>query len=126
MPNLYINPETALERFPAPCTDFWEIQNEELKFKTLLVKFSILYKDLKTAVTACAAGGPHHRMRRRAQAVLAHHRGFSIDQLVVLFATHRNVVSRWLGRWQRWGLAGLAEGARSGRPPKQDEVVKKK
>ena len=75
---------------------------------------------------ACVVGGPHPRMRRRAQAVLAHHRGFSIDQLVVLFATHRNVVSRWLGRWQRWGLAGLAEGARSGRPAKQDEVVKKK
>jgi len=72
---------------------------------------------------ACVAGGPHPRMRRRAQAVLAHHRGFSIDQLVVLFATHRNVVSRWLGRWQRWGLA---EGARSGRPPKQNEAVRKK
>ncbi|WP_083322487.1 helix-turn-helix domain-containing protein [Hymenobacter lapidarius] len=75
---------------------------------------------------ACVAGGPHPRMRRRAQAVLAHHRGFCIDQLVVLFATHRNVVSRWLGRWQRWGLAGLAEGARSGRPPKLAETVKKK
>lgn len=75
---------------------------------------------------ACALRGPHPRMRRRAQAVLAHHRGLSLAQLAAAFATHRNVVSRWLSRWQRHGVAGLAEGRRAGRPPKLPAEAKKK
>ena len=77
---------------------------------------------------ACALRGPHPhpRMRRRAQAVLAHHRGLCIDQLVTAFGAQRNAVSRWLSRWQRLGLAGLAEGRRAGRPPKLPEAAQKK
>ena len=79
---------------------------------------------------ACALHGPHPRMRRRAQAVLAHHRGLCIDQLVTAFGAQRNAVSRWLSRWlsrwQRLGLAGLAEGRRAGRPPKLPEAAQKK
>ncbi len=75
---------------------------------------------------ACALRGTHPRMRRRAQAVLAHHRGRCIDQLVAAFGVHRNAVSRWLSRWQRLGLAGLAEGQRAGRPPKLPETAQKK
>ena len=75
---------------------------------------------------ACALRGPHPRMRRRAQAVLAHHRGLCIDQLAAAFGAHRNAVGRWLSRWQRLGLAGLAEGRRAGRPPKLPETAQKK
>lgn len=75
---------------------------------------------------ACALRGPHPRMRRRAQAVLAHHRGLCIDQLVAAFGVHRNAVSRWLSRWQRLGVAGLAEGRRAGRPPKLPAPAQKK
>ena len=75
---------------------------------------------------ACALHGPHPRMHRRAQAVLAHHRGLCIAQLVAAFGARRNAVSRWLSRWQRFGLAGLAEGSRAGRPPKLPAPAQKK
>ena len=75
---------------------------------------------------AGALRGPHPRMRRRAQAVLAHHRGLRIDQLAAAFGAHRNAVGRWLSRGQRLGLAGLAEGRRAGRPPTLPEPAQKK
>ena len=74
---------------------------------------------------AAAANGPYPRMRRRAQAVLGHHRGLCLGQLVTLYAVGYNAVSRWLLRWQRHGLAGQAEGLRAGRPPKLPEPVQK-
>ena len=64
-------------------------------------------------------------MRRRAQAVLGHHRGASIQDLATLFAVRDNTVSEWLRHWQKRGLAGLAEGERSGRPPKLPPPIKK-
>lgn len=39
-------------------------------------------------LAACALRGPHQRMRRRAQAVLAHHRGLCINQLAAAFGAH--------------------------------------
>ena len=75
---------------------------------------------------AAAANGPHPRMRRRAQAVLGHCRGLSIAQLAALYAVGRNAISRWLSHWERCGIAGLAEGARAGRPPKLVPTVQKK
>jgi transposase len=65
-------------------------------------------------------------MRRRAQAVLGHHRGTTPTQLATLFAVGYNTVGIWLRRWQQLGLAGLAEGARTGRPAKLPPPVKKK
>ena len=75
---------------------------------------------------AVAANGPHPRMRRRAQAVLGHHRGLCLDQLATLYAVGYNAVSRWLLRWQRHGVAGLAEGMRTGRPLNLPEPIQKK
>ncbi len=79
-----------------------------------------------TTLEAAAAHGPHPRMRRRAQAVLGHHRGMTMNQLATLYRVGRNAISRWLARWQQVGLAGLCEGARSGRPPKLTPEAKKK
>lgn len=69
---------------------------------------------------------PHHRERRRALAVLGHHRGQSLPQLASLFAMRYATVHDWLTRWQRRGLAGLAEGARAGRPLTLDAAAQKK
>jgi transposase len=69
---------------------------------------------------------PHHRERRRALAVLGHHRGQSLGQLATLFAVRYATVHDWLTRWQRHGLAGLAEGRRSGRPRKLAPAAEKK
>lgn len=71
----------------------------------------------------------HHRKRRRALAILGHHRGQSLPQLAGLFAVRYATVHEWLSRWQGQGLAGLAglaEGPRAGRPPKLDAAAKKK
>jgi transposase len=65
-------------------------------------------------------------MRRRALAVLGHHRGQSLRQLAALFAVRYATVHDWLTRWHRHGLAGLAEGARAGRPPRLDPSAQKK
>ncbi len=75
---------------------------------------------------ACTQHGPHSRQRRRAQAVLAHHRGLGLPQLARVFAVDYTTAHRWLQSWERYGLAGLAEGARAGRPPKLDPDAKKK
>ena len=90
-----------------------------------LAPLPLLAPEIAT-LEAAAASGPHLRMRRRAQAVLGHHRGATIAQLAAWFAVGYNSVSEWLRRWQRQGLAGLAEGKRSGRPPKLPPAAKKK
>ena len=89
---------------------------------------------LATALTADELRGleyysqhaSHHRERRRALAVLGHHRGQSLAQLAALFAVRYATVHDWLTRWQGQGLSGLAEGPRAGRPPKLDAAAQKK
>jgi transposase len=73
-----------------------------------------------------AAHAPHMRQRKRAQAVLSHHRGLSLQQLAAAYATRRDPVRAWLTRFTQGGVAALAEGARSGRPPKLGEAAQKK
>ena len=68
----------------------------------------------------------HHRERRRALAILGHHRGQSLPQLAALFAVRYATVHDWLSRWRTQGLAGLAEGLRAGRPPKLAVAAQKK
>ena len=75
---------------------------------------------------ACSHHAPHPRQRRRALAVLAHHRGQSLPQLARFFAVAYQTAHGWLQAWERQGIAGLAEGPRSGRPPKLDPATQKK
>jgi len=49
---------------------------------------------------------------------LGHHRGQSLDQLATFYAVRYATVHAWITAWDRHGLAGLAEGSRSGRPLK--------
>lgn len=86
----------------------------------------LLTADEITTLTACSLHGPHPRQRRRALAVLGHHRGQSVGQLAHFFAVRYATVHAWLGAWQQRGLAGLAEGRRAGRPPKLAPEAKKK
>ena len=79
-----------------------------------------------TCLEACSQHGPHPRMRRRALAVLGHHRGQTLPQLAALFAVGYATVHGWVQAWHRAGLAGLAEGRRAGRPPKLAPAAQKK
>lgn len=75
---------------------------------------------------ACSSHGPHPRQRRRALAILGHHRGQSLPQLATFFAVRYATVHDWLQAWQQDGIAGLAEGRRAGRPPKLRADAQKK
>jgi transposase len=79
-----------------------------------------------TTLEACSLHARHPRQRRRAQAILGHHRGHSLTQLAAFYAVRYATVHAWLQAWQDYGLAGLAEGKRAGRPPKLDVPTQKK
>ena len=74
----------------------------------------------------CSHHARHPRQRRRAQAVLGHHRGQSLNQLAAFFAVRYATVHGWLTAWCDQGLAGLLEGQRAGRPPKLPPAAQKK
>ena len=75
---------------------------------------------------ACSLHAPHPRQRRRAQAILGHHRGQSLGQLARFYAVRYATVHAWVQAWLSHGLAGLAEGKRAGQPPKMSEAAQKK
>jgi transposase len=61
----------------------------------------------------------HHgqfRVRHRAHALLLSGRGYTIEQLQAIFEVKRDTISAWLDRWERDGIVGLFDQARSGRP----------
>jgi transposase len=64
---------------------------------------------------------PHPGFRRRAHAILLSAKGYSVNQISDILATHRETVSIWLTRWDTQGLCSLREHARAGRPPIYDE-----
>ncbi len=78
------------------------------------------------ALEQVAATGVHARERKRAQAVLSHSRGLSLDQLAAAYAVGRDTVRAWLTRFEQGGAAALAEGPRAGRPRKLDPAAQKK
>lgn len=79
----------------------------------------------QAALAAVVRSGAHHRTRRRAEAILAHHRGQTINQLARHYGVDRDTVSHWLQRWRTGGVTGLVEGARSGRPARLGAAEKK-
>lgn len=89
-------------------------------------RHTILTASEEQTLEACSHHAPHARQRRRALAVLAHGRGQQLRQIALLFAVRYETARGWLQTWERLGVAGLAEGARAGRPPKLDGDTKKK
>jgi transposase len=78
------------------------------------------------ALEQVAATGAHARERKRAQAVLSHSRGLTLSQLAAAYAADRDTVRAWLTRFERGGVAALAEGARTSRPRKLTPAAQKK
>lgn len=90
-----------------------------------LLPISLTVDEVQT-LEACALHALHPRQRRRAQALLGHHRGQSLVQLTTFYAVRYATVHAWVAAWRTHGLAGLAEGHRSGRPPKVSGEAQKK
>lgn len=67
--------------------------------------------------------GATHRERVRAHAVLLSARGVRIEELAEFFGAERDAVGRWLSRWEKGGVAALADRPRSGRPRALDKAA---
>src|SRR4029450_13448704 len=59
---------------------------------------------------------PSRRARMRAHSLLLSHQRYPIPQIARLYQVDPRRVSAWMGRWQAWGLVGLYDRPRSGRP----------
>ena len=57
------------------------------------------------------------RVRNRAHAILLSCSKYPIDEIAVICGVHRNTLCRWIERWHEFGLKGLRDGEKEGRPP---------
>lgn len=57
------------------------------------------------------------RLRNRSHAVLLSFERYPIDEITVICRVHRNTVSRWLDSWRQFGMDGLVDAPKEGRPP---------
>ncbi len=69
---------------------------------------------------------PSSRTRSRAHALLLSHRHFLIDELAKIFFSDRDTISHWLDEWETYGIVGLFDAPRTGRPCKLTEKEKQK
>jgi transposase len=60
---------------------------------------------------------PSRRTRMSAHSLLLSHQRYTIPQIARLYQVDQRRVSAWMERWQAWGLVGLYDRPRSGRPP---------
>jgi len=61
--------------------------------------------------------GETRRIRQRAHAVLLSHSGKTVNELAETFEVNRDTVRDWFDTWERDGVQGLADKARTGKPP---------
>lgn len=55
--------------------------------------------------------------RKRAHAILLSAKGFKIPQISQMLEIERRAISRWIDHWEAYGVLGLYDKPRSGRPP---------
>jgi len=66
-----------------------------------------------------------YRVAKRLQAVILNSEGRTSGKLAGILKAPRSKVSEWLSRYQAYGVEGLLEGYRSGRPPQLSEPQRK-
>jgi|SRR5215203_5724916 len=57
------------------------------------------------------------RVRNRSHAILLSFQKYPIEEIAAICGVHRNAVSRWIDRWNEFGLKGLSDVEKNGRPP---------
>ena len=57
------------------------------------------------------------RVRNRSHAIVLSFQKYPINEIAAICAVHRNAVSRWIERWNQFGLKGLEDVEKNGRPP---------
>ena len=61
------------------------------------------------------------RMRQRAHAILLSAKSYTLDTLADIFDVDRDTMSPWITNWECFGIVGLSDHAKPGRPPKMSE-----
>jgi transposase len=59
---------------------------------------------------------PSRRARMRAHSLLLSHQRYPIPHIARIYQVDQRRVSAWMDRWQTWGVVGLYDRPRSGRP----------
>lgn len=67
--------------------------------------------------------GPDHRRSQRARIVFLAAKGYPNSRIADLVGLNANQVGLWRRRYEAWGIHGLADRARSGRPRRRDRVA---
>lgn len=67
-----------------------------------------------------------YRVATRLHAVVLNMEGKTAPQIATVLKVHRSKVSIWLRTWQQYGMDGLLEGHRPGRPPALSDQQKQK
>ena len=70
-----------------------------------------------TTLQQMHASHPSRRARMRAHSLLLSHERYPIPHITRIYQVDPRRVSAWMDRWQAWGLVGLYDRPRSGRPP---------
>lgn len=60
---------------------------------------------------------PSRRARMRAHCILLSHQRYKLNDIARFYQVSRRRVSAWMNRWQEYGLVGLYDQPRCGRPP---------
>lgn len=84
-------------------------------------RIKALTKEERRTLLDAARYAPESRFRQRAHAVYLNDKSYRIDQLADIFAVDRDTVSGWLTAWERYGLMGLHDNPRPGRPRRVTE-----
>ena len=85
------------------------------------MKRVILNESERQVLEQAHKSAPSHRERVRAHAILLSAKGYRLNQLADIFEADRDTVSRWSEDWLTFGLEGLRDAARPGRPGKLND-----
>lgn len=70
-----------------------------------------------TKLLECYQTSGKFRVRNRAHAILLSSESYPIDEIAAICRVHRTAVSRWLDRFNEFGVEALADLPKEGRPP---------
>ncbi len=80
-----------------------------------------LSQEEKKALNSLFKEHSSHLVRRRAHMLLLSAEKFSINEIARIYQVHRDTVSNTFARWEKYGIDGLDDAPRSGRPPSLSE-----
>ena len=90
----------------------------------MVARFVLLHYKTYSKLAQLAKEAEHdgvYRVAKRLQAVLLNSQGRSSGELASILRAPRSKVSEWLANYEKYGVEGLLEGYRSGRPALLDE-----